>query len=139
MVKTPRTGVDINTSFVVTFASSDLQAQAVLSCGLNVVTQEPCVNIRFEHGAITIPSPTYCPKEFTVRRFGKDRKMVKEERHVFEYVGGGWHFQADEVARCIRDGKKESELWSHSKSLVEMEVFDEVCAQMEDVSPHNTK
>lgn len=45
---------------------------------------------------------------------------------MFEYVGGGWHFQADEVARCVRDGKKESALWGHNKSLLEMEIFDEV-------------
>ena len=53
--------------------------------------------------------------------------MVKEVKRNFEYVGKGWHFQADEVARCVRDGKLESELWSHEKSLLEMDVFDEVC------------
>lgn len=52
--------------------------------------------------------------------------MVREEKHAFEYVGGGWHFQADEVARCVRDGKKESEVWSHGKVLLEMEIFDTV-------------
>lgn len=46
-----------------------------------------------------------------------------------DYVGGGWHFQADEVARCIRDGKKESEIWSHQKMVLVMEVFDEVRRQ----------
>ena len=53
--------------------------------------------------------------------------MVKEVKRNFEYVGKGWHVQADEVARCVRDGKLESELWSHEKSLLEMDVFDEVC------------
>jgi hypothetical protein len=33
---------------------------------------------------------------------------------------------ADAVARSIRDGKTENELWSLEKSLFEMEVFDEV-------------
>ena len=47
----------------------------------------------------------------------------------FEYVGKGWHFQADEVARCVRDGKLESELWGHDKSLLEMDIFDEVRKQ----------
>ena len=36
------------------------------------------------------------------------------------------HFQADEVARCLRDGKLESSVWTHEKSLLEMSVFDEV-------------
>lgn len=52
--------------------------------------------------------------------------VVKQETKKFEYVGVGWHFEADEVARCVRDGKGESGLWSHDKSLLEMEIFDEV-------------
>jgi len=51
---------------------------------------------------------------------------MKEERTVFQYVGGGYHFEADEVARCVLSGKKESGLWGHSKSLLEMEIFDKV-------------
>jgi hypothetical protein len=27
---------------------------------------------------------------------------------------------------CVRDGKKESALWDHEKSLLEMSIFDEV-------------
>lgn len=51
---------------------------------------------------------------------------MKEERRSYEYTGGGWHFQADEVARCLRNGKRESGLWGHDKSLLQMEIFDEV-------------
>lgn len=58
--------------------------------------------------------------------FGAKGASVSEEKRVFEYVGGGWHFQADEVARCVRDGKLESSLWGHNKSLLEMDIFDEV-------------
>ncbi|GLB41756.1 putative oxidoreductase family, NAD-binding Rossmann fold [Lyophyllum shimeji] len=126
MLKTPITGVDSNTSFILTFGSADLSAKAILSCSINVHPQQPGVNIRFENGTITIPAPIYCPKEFTVRYIDKSGEVTREERKVHEYVGGGWHFQADEVARCIRDGKKESEVWTHSKSLLEMEIFDQV-------------
>ncbi|KAG6810200.1 hypothetical protein H0H92_012935 [Tricholoma furcatifolium] len=129
MLKTPLTNVDRNTSFTVTFAGAELAAQAILSCSINLNAQQPGVNIRFERGTITIPAPIYCPKEFTVTQFGKDGKVNREERKVFEYVGNGWHFQADEVARCIRDGKKESSLWGHDKSLLEMEIFDKVRQQ----------
>lgn len=45
---------------------------------------------------------------------------------MFEYVGNGWHFQADEVARSVRDGKLQSDIWTHDKSLLLMDVFDEV-------------
>ncbi|KAG5642637.1 hypothetical protein DXG03_002475 [Asterophora parasitica] len=129
MLKTPLTNVDLNTAFTVTFAAAELAAQAILSCSINVTTQQSGVHIRFERGTITIPAPIFCPKEFTVKFFGKDGPIIKEERKVYDYVGGGWHFQADEVARCVRDGKKESDLWGHNKSLVEMEIFDEVRRQ----------
>jgi predicted dehydrogenase len=126
MLKTPLTHVDRNTSFTVTFSSSDLAAQAILSCSINASKMKPSVTIRFERGAIIIGTPIYCPSEFTVQYFGKDGEVVKEERKAFDHVGGGWHFQADEVARCVREGKKESALWGHNKSLVEMDIFDEV-------------
>jgi hypothetical protein len=79
-------------------------------------------------GNIVIPSGIYRPQSFTVQWFDKpgSGKVVREETRNYEYVGFGWHFQADEVARCVRDGKLESELWGHNKSLVEMEIFDEV-------------
>ena len=30
------------------------------------------------------------------------------------------------MARCVRLGKKESPLWSHDHSVLQMEIFDEV-------------
>lgn len=124
MIKTPLTGVDSNTSF--TLAFSKVSAQAILSCSINAKELNPGVTIRFERGAIIIGTPIYCPHEFNVQHFGKGGEVIKEERKTFKYVGNGWHFQADEVARCVRDGKIESALWGHDKSLVEMEIFDEV-------------
>ncbi|KIL00766.1 hypothetical protein PAXRUDRAFT_821347 [Paxillus rubicundulus Ve08.2h10] len=137
MLKTPLTGVDRNTSFTVTFsptspsATNTLSAQAILSCNLNAASYETGVVLRYERGMITIAAPIYCPQSFTVLYFqeGKSGTVVKEETRKFEYVGSGWHFQADEVGRCVRDGKVESELWGHDKSLVEMDIFDEVRRQ----------
>lgn len=126
MIKTPLTGVDRNTSFTVAFSSSDFLSQAILSCSINAIGMKPGVTIRFEHGAIVIGTPIYCPHEFTVQYFEKGGEVIKEEKKVFEYIGSGWHFQADEVARCVWDGKKESGLWGHNKSLVEMAIIDEV-------------
>ncbi|KAG1746727.1 uncharacterized protein EDB91DRAFT_110847 [Suillus paluster] len=128
MLKTPLTGVDRSTSFIVTFAEKGLAAQAILSCNLNANTYQPGVVIRYEKGTITIAAPIYCPKSFTVQ-YLQGEKVTKEETRQFEYVGSGWHFQADEVARCVRDGKSESSLWGHDKSLVEMDIFDEVRRQ----------
>jgi len=135
MLKTPLTGVDRSTSWTVTFAPKSpsdpnkLAAQAILSVNINAASNDPGVTIKYEKGIITIVSPIYLPKSFTVQYFEKDKGTVKTETRKFDYVGHGLHFQADEVARCIRDGKIESDTWSHDKSLLEMDIFDEVRKQ----------
>ncbi|KAJ4474599.1 hypothetical protein C8J55DRAFT_433003 [Lentinula edodes] len=129
ILKTPITGVDCNTSFTLNFSQSKLAAQAVLSCSINTDALDPGVTIRYEKGTIKIASPIYVPKSFVVQYLDEHGALAKEEKKFFEYVGRGMHFQADEVARCIRDGKKESTLWSHEKSLLEMLIFDEVRKQ----------
>lgn len=127
MLKTPITGVDASCSFTLTFTKT-LQAQAVLTTSITLPAPSPGVTIRYRGGTILVETPIYSPRAFTVQYFDKpgSGKVVKEDRKTFEYVGKGWHFQADEVARCVRDGKLESDLWGHDKSLMEMEIFDEV-------------
>jgi len=139
MVKTPLTSVDAMTSFTVTFDPSKekktLAAQAILSTNITLSSLPgPIVTIRYQHGTIAIPAPIFAPKEFAVSYSTIDASTFKEGDEVaktikVEWVGGGWHFQADEVARCVRDGRVESEVWGWDKSLLEMEVFDEVRKQ----------
>lgn len=126
MLKTPLTNVDSSTSFTLNFSSASLIAQAVLTCSITTNATDPGVIIRFERGTIKIGAPIYCPKTFAVEYHGSNGNLVREEKQVFNYVGGGWHFQADEVARCVRDGRKESLLWGHNKSVLQMKIFDEV-------------
>ncbi|KAK7449667.1 hypothetical protein VKT23_013141 [Stygiomarasmius scandens] len=134
MLKTPITGVDCNTSFTLNFFQSKIVAQAVLSCSINVDPADPGVTIRYEKGVIRIKKPIYCPKEFEVE-YTEKGKVVRSMKRKFEYIGGGWHFQADEVARCVRDGKLASDAWGHLKSLLEMDIFDEVRRQGSYVLP----
>ena len=127
ILKTPLTGVDSSTSFTLTF-SETLQAQAILSCSITLSSPDPAVTIRYQSGNILVNPPIYKPPSFTVQYFDKpgSGNVVREETRKGSYPGGGWHYQTDEVARCIRDGKIESEVWSHDKSLLLMDVFDSV-------------
>lgn len=127
MLKTPITGVDATTTFVLTF-NKTLQAQAILSCSITLPASQPGGKVRFRNGNIAIHAPLYRPSSFTVEYFDEpgSGNVVNSETKEFNYIGGGWHFQADEVARCIRDGRLESSEWGHDKSLLEMKVFDEV-------------
>ncbi|KAH9066677.1 NAD(P)-binding protein [Lactarius vividus] len=122
MIKTPLTGVDRSTCFTLNFP--ELAAQAQLS--------SISATLRFRNGNILIPEPLYRPKSFTVQYFDRPSsgKVQHEETTHFEVLGGGWHFQADEVARCVRDGKLESSVWGHDKTLLEMGIFDEVNAHV---------
>ncbi len=128
ILKTPLTGVDSSTSWTLTF-SEHLQAQAILSCSLTVPSPSPAVTIRYRNGNILVQPPIYKPNSFTVQYFDKpgSGKVVREETRTFNHVGGGWFYEADEVAKNIRDGKLESETWGHDKSILLMDVFDEVC------------
>ena len=46
----------------------------------------------------------------------------------FRSLGGGLHFQVNEVARCVHDGRLGSWGWRHDKTLLEIGIFDEVSA-----------
>jgi len=127
ILKTELTGVDANTSFTLTFPK--ISAQAILSCSINLHATSPGVTIRCEKGTIRVAAPIYCSKSFKVEYFGEHGKVVREEEKMFDYIGHGMHFEADEVVRCVREGKAESALWGHDKSLLEMTVFDEVRRQ----------
>ncbi|KZV98797.1 NAD(P)-binding protein [Exidia glandulosa HHB12029] len=132
MVKTDLTGVDSNTTFVLDF--QNIGAQAILSDSINAESPDPPLVIRFAKGQITVPHPIYKPPSFSVKLNGKD-EVEQYGPDEFKFEGGGWHFQADEVARSVRDGKIESELWGWDKSLLEMEIFDEVRRQGDYVLP----
>ncbi|KAJ7460599.1 hypothetical protein FB451DRAFT_496276 [Mycena latifolia] len=126
VLKTPLTGVDANTAFTLIFGK--IAAQAILSCSMNILSTSPGVTIRCEKGTISVAAPIYCSKSFKVE-YIEAGKVIREEEKTFEYVGHGMEYEADEVAHCIRDGKLESALWGHDKSLLEMSVFDEVRKQ----------
>ena len=126
VIKSSITDVDACTSWTVNF-TSHVQAQAILSCSMTVGSPAFGATIRYKNGTITVAPPIYRPPSFKVEYFDKPGgDVVREETKTFSYEGGGWFFEADEVARCIRDGKLESDSWGHEKSIIMMETFDEV-------------
>jgi len=141
IVKTKLTGVDSSTAFVLDF--QQLDAQAILSCSITIPPPPSPLVMRFRKGNIIASGPIYRPTGFTVQIFDKpgSGKVATEDTRDFSksFEGGGWHFQADEVARCIRDGKLESEIWGLDKTLLQMEIFDEVRKQGNYVLPQGVE
>ncbi|KAI0766939.1 NAD-P-binding protein [Trametes elegans] len=139
IIKTPLTGADASTSFTLNF-TEHLQAQAILSCSIAVPSTPFGATIRYKNGNILIKAPNFRPPGFTVQYYDKPGgDVVREETKTFKYVGGGWHFEADEVARCLRDGKLESDTWGHQKSIIVMEIFDEVRRQGKYILPEGVE
>ncbi|EJF64256.1 NAD(P)-binding protein [Dichomitus squalens] len=139
ILKSTITDVDASTSWTVNF-TEHLKAQAILSCSMIAQTAHFGAVIRYKKGNIKVATPIFRPPSFTVEYFdGPGGNVVREETRSFSYVGGGWHFEADEVARCIKAGKIESDLWTHEKTIIIMETFDEVRRQGKYVLPEGVE
>ncbi|TGZ84083.1 NAD(P)-binding protein [Ascodesmis nigricans] len=123
----PPTGVDASNIVLLTFPSTG--ALGVASSGMHVSNDTsslglPCARILGTKGEITITHPAYCPTKFTVYKEGEE-----PVERVFPIPGAGMFWEADETARCLRDGKKECEVMPLAESLEVMRVMDSVRAQ----------
>ncbi len=73
--------------------------------------------------------PPWRPEAFSiVPHTGDEPGSIKEKTtHKYSvHPGGGMHYEADEVARCIRDGKLESDRMPLDESRVTQGWFDAV-------------
>ncbi|BFZ61017.1 hypothetical protein YB2330_002075 [Saitoella coloradoensis] len=129
ILKDEKTGVDKFTTAILAWPGTT----AIATCNYSLETDPksdysagPCVRIVGTKAQICIPSPPYRPTSFTVIPNG-DGEIQKKD---FPIEGGnGMWWEADEVAFCIRDGKKESEIMPLDESVVIMETYDEIRKQ----------
>lgn len=113
------TGVDAETSMIFGYARG---AQAILTCTSSAVTPTRA-SITGTEARIEVDPKFYAPTSFTlVRRDGE------RERHEPPYHGHGLRHEAEEVARCVRGGLKESPLLPLDESIAIMETMDAVLA-----------
>ncbi|EAS37166.3 dimeric dihydrodiol dehydrogenase [Coccidioides immitis RS] len=143
ITKYPATGADESTSILLEFPRSTplgkLKSHAVAMTSIRVSidpdeegTAGPSVRIQGTNGEIQVYGDPYHPKRYKIiprKIVGQLVKAVKQVDAVFPGNGRGMYWEADEVARCLRDGKLESETMPLSESLVIMEVMDEVRRQ----------
>ena len=78
-------------------------------------------NIAFEKGSVWIPN-FWHPSEVFVRRDGK------ETRIDFPYEFPGFQFEIQEVERCVKAGRLESEVMPLALSIQAASVMDEIYA-----------
>ena len=137
MTAEPRTGADEMTTMLLEFPKSTptgmTKAHAVATTAMRVSfdpdgknSAGPAVRVLGTKGELQVFGPIYRPMGYRLIQMNGD---VKDER--FEVPGGGhgMFWEADEAARCWRDGKLESAGVSWEESTLIMEVMDEVRKQ----------
>jgi predicted dehydrogenase len=139
-----RTGADENTAIICHFQKG--RTIGVATTGLRTATQPdgedspaagPACRIQGTKGEIQVIGPLYRPLEYRVIMNGGKEGVVesvkcpiptdpKREGKDGKAWGHGMFWEADEAARCLRDGKKQSDTLTWEESIVIMETMDEV-------------
>jgi predicted dehydrogenase len=117
MIDPTFTGVDGQASMLFGYPSG---AQAVLTCTSSARTAiRACIS--GTEARIEVDGDFYAPTSFTLITRDDQR-----ERFEFPTEGRGLHYEAQEVARCLREGSTESPLMPLDESVSIMETMDRV-------------
>lgn len=148
--KYEKTGADEQTSMILQFEKN--KTMGIATTGLRAATKPesdesgisgPAVRIQGSKGEIQVFGPIYHPLHYRVIKSGakveevedvhipipKDKERTGPKGSEDQGWGHGMFWEADEAARCIRDGKLESETLSWEESIVIMETMDETRRQ----------
>lgn len=137
--KYEKTGADEMTSMILQFPKYKSMGIALTS--LRVATDPDdgntagaAIRIQGTRGEIQVMGPAYRPTHYRVILKGTGGKVEEVDCPIptdpaRNGDGHGMFWEADEAARCIRDGKLESEALSWEESVVIMETMDEVRKQ----------
>ena len=100
----------------------------------------PAARIQGTKGEIQVFGPLYRPTQYRVIMVGGERGKIEDvfcpiprDKERKSKDGEGWghgmFWEADEAARCLRDGKLESETLTWDESILIMETMDEARKQ----------
>lgn len=134
-----RTGADESTSIICQFPKH--RSVGIATTSLRIATDVdghytggPAIRIQGSKGEIQVTGPAYRPTEYKVIKSDANGKVevvtcpipTDPRRNNW---GHGMFWEADECARCLRDGKKESASMPWSESIAIMEVMDSALKQ----------
>ncbi|KAK9470033.1 uncharacterized protein V1510DRAFT_424150 [Dipodascopsis tothii] len=123
MQKTKETGVDRHTAFVSQWDA--LGVEAVATCSLSLDSApDSAVRIQGTEGEILIAAPCFRPTEYTIARSGEPPRVV-----TGELAGHGLYYEADAVARAIRDGRLVEDVCPPDESLLLLGYMDRARAE----------
>jgi predicted dehydrogenase len=133
------TGADEMTSMILQFPKHKSMGIGLTSLRVGtdvdgLYTGGPAIRIQGSGGEIQVTGPAYRPLEYKVIKKSEPGKVEVVDCPIPQDPGRddwgqGMFWEADECARCIRDGKKESATLPWSESIVIMEVMEETLKQ----------
>jgi predicted dehydrogenase len=129
-----RMGTDLDTTIILDYP--DIEARAVCNMSFNArMPREHTATISGTKGEVVIHDVLCRIQKFSVTLYTPGETPQKPgkwgEPQLFEYAfpGTGLYFEADAVARDIRDGRTENELASHKYTTETLQIFDEARRQ----------
>lgn len=131
------TGVDSTTAIAMKFPAGSKDGSdviAVASASLPATDdydgQTPIVRIQGDRGEIQVFGPSWRPSEASLvtrdQGLGAVGSRAQTIEHKIPENAHGLCFEADEAARCIRDGKLESPHVPWTDTLTVMQIMDKV-------------
>ncbi|GAA4616459.1 Gfo/Idh/MocA family oxidoreductase [Actinoallomurus liliacearum] len=114
------TGVDANTGILLGYASG---AVALLHCGL-LGDSPQTATIVGTTGRVEVASPAWRPSAMTLHR-----KDAEPETFTADLPGHGYTYQAEEVARCLADGRTESAVLPLDETVAIARTLDHIAAR----------
>ncbi|KAI0550370.1 hypothetical protein F4679DRAFT_543070 [Xylaria curta] len=126
-----RTGADESTAIICRFPKHGSMGIATTTMRLSTNDEVlgPTVRIQGSKGEIQISGPSFRPTGYKIVKTDGSVKEVERAIPTDPERGGWGHgmmFEADECARCLRTGKKQSETMPWSESMAIMDVMDVV-------------
>ncbi|ORY35372.1 hypothetical protein BCR39DRAFT_509126 [Naematelia encephala] len=125
-----RTGVDLATSFTMTFP----KLNAIAYCTTNLLSDTPKTShtrIVGSKGEITVQGYTSRPQKYIIHTYpeqgeGEGKSEPKDILVDMSFDGFGLYWEADAVARCLKDGLLECPEMTQKETEMTMSIFDEI-------------
>ncbi|WWC90848.1 uncharacterized protein L201_005785 [Kwoniella dendrophila CBS 6074] len=123
------TGVDVSTNFALTFPS----IPAMANCTANLLSpfqESQHTRIVGTKGEILVQGSTYRPQSYIIRRLKDPSKecggYLEDELVDMTFEEIGLVFEADHVAKCLKDGLIQSPDMPWEETELTMSIFDQI-------------
>ena len=81
-------------------------------------------------GDIKIPGPFWCPIKMETAEGSKDFPLPEPTLPLNFVNSTGMRYEAEEVRKCLREGKKESDIMPHKETLLVAKMIEEIMKQI---------